>query len=96
MSLFSRKTRGNRVSSSDTNFSFAQIDGGFFVFGDLSIKVEGTYRLEFTLFEMQKKNVIAKELRTKKYKIRIVKAKKGKGSFKRKKNKIFKFYFFLS
>ena len=39
-----------------------------------------------TLFEMQKKNMIAKELRTKKYKIRIVKAKKGKGSFKRKKS----------
>ena len=37
---------------------------------------------------MLKKNYIAKELRTKKYKPRIVKAKKGKGSFKRKK-KIF-------
>ena len=34
---------------------------------------------------MAKKNFIAKELRTKKYKLRIVKAKKGKGSFKRKK-----------
>ena len=34
---------------------------------------------------MKKKNVIAKELRTKKYRIRIVKPKKGKGSFKRKK-----------
>tara|TARA_B100000768_G_scaffold181145_1_gene203046 strand:- start:686 stop:790 length:105 start_codon:yes stop_codon:yes gene_type:complete len=33
---------------------------------------------------MKKKNAIAKELRTKKYKTRIVKAKKGKGSFKRK------------
>ena len=31
-----------------------------------------------------KKNPIAKELRTKKYKVRVVKAKKGKGSFKRK------------
>ncbi|MDC1146190.1 alternative ribosome rescue factor ArfA [Candidatus Pelagibacter sp.] len=29
--------------------------------------------------------MIAKALRTKKYKIRIIKAKKGKGSFKRKK-----------
>lgn len=29
-------------------------DGGFFVFGDLSIKVEGEFRLQFTLFEMQK------------------------------------------
>tara|TARA_B110000881_G_C18165189_1_gene312662 strand:- start:41 stop:151 length:111 start_codon:yes stop_codon:yes gene_type:complete len=34
---------------------------------------------------MLKKNPIAKELRTNKYKPRIVKAKKGKGSFKRKK-----------
>jgi|TARA_B100001059_G_scaffold228563_1_gene259860 alternative ribosome-rescue factor len=34
---------------------------------------------------MKKKNPIAKDLRTRKYKTRIVKAKKGKGSFKRKK-----------
>ena len=34
---------------------------------------------------MIKRNFIAKELRTKKYKPRIVKPKKGKGSFKRKK-----------
>ena len=34
---------------------------------------------------MKKKNIIARELRTKKYRIRIVKPKKGKGSFKRKK-----------
>ena len=35
---------------------------------------------------MRKKNPIAKDLRTSKYKKRVVKAKKGKGSFKRKKN----------
>ncbi len=34
---------------------------------------------------MKKRNIIAKELLTKKYKPRIVKPKKGKGSFKRKK-----------
>ena len=34
---------------------------------------------------MKKKNLIAKYLRTAKYKTRIVKSKKGKGSFKRKK-----------
>ena len=34
---------------------------------------------------MFKKNLIAKNLRTKKYKPRVVKPKKGKGSFKRKK-----------
>ena len=33
-----------------------------------------------------KKNPIAKDLFTKKYKPKIVKPKKGKGSFKRKKN----------
>ena len=35
---------------------------------------------------MAKKNLIAKNLMTKRYKPRIVKPKKGKGSFKRKKN----------
>ena len=35
---------------------------------------------------MRKTNKIAKDLFTRKYKIRIVKPKKGKGSFKRKKN----------
>ena len=34
----------------------------------------------------KKKNIIAKDLFTKKYKQKIVKPKKGKGSFKRKKN----------
>jgi len=35
---------------------------------------------------MKKKNPVAKELRTPKYKKRTVKSKKGKGSFKRKKS----------
>lgn len=30
------------------------LDGGFFVWGDLSIKIEGEFRLKFTLFEMRK------------------------------------------
>ncbi len=34
---------------------------------------------------MKRRNLIAKDLRTKKYRTRIVKPKKGKGSFKRKK-----------
>ena len=33
----------------------------------------------------KKNNLIAKELRTQKFRTRIVKPKKGKGSFKRKK-----------
>ena len=36
---------------------------------------------------IKKKNIIAKDLFTKKYKPKIVKPKKGKGSFKRKKVK---------
>ena len=36
---------------------------------------------------MKRKNIIAKDLFTKKYKPRVIKPKKGKGSFKRKKNK---------
>ncbi|KAJ5662777.1 Velvet factor [Penicillium macrosclerotiorum] len=32
-------------------------DGGFFVFGDLSVKIEGEFRLKFTLFEMRKDQV---------------------------------------
>ena len=35
---------------------------------------------------MKKKNLIAKNLRSPKYHSKIVKPKKGKGSFKRKKN----------
>ena len=35
---------------------------------------------------MKKRNVIAKDLRSPKYKSRVVRAKKGKGGYKRKKN----------
>ena len=34
----------------------------------------------------KKKNIIAKDLFTKKYKIKVVRPKKGKGSFKRNKS----------
>ena len=37
---------------------------------------------------MKKRNKIAKDLFTSKYRIRVIKPKKGKGSFKRKKNKL--------
>ena len=36
--------------------------------------------------KLNKKNPMAKDLFTKKYKTKIVKPKKGKGSFKRRKN----------
>ena len=36
-----------------TNFAYlCSTDGGFFVFGDVSVKIEGQFRLRFTLFEM--------------------------------------------
>jgi len=38
---------------------------------------------------MKKRNLIAKDLFSKKFKTRVVKPKKGKGSFNRKKNKLF-------
>ena len=38
------------------------------------------------VIKLSKKNPIAKNLFSKKYKPKIVKPKKGKGSFKRKKN----------
>ena len=38
------------------------------------------------VIKSSKKNLIAKDLFTKKYKPKVVKPKKGKGSFKRKKS----------
>jgi alternative ribosome-rescue factor len=35
---------------------------------------------------IKKRNIIAKDLFTKKYKLKVVKPKKGKGSFKRNKS----------
>jgi hypothetical protein len=41
------------VRSEDQSLTMI-LDGGFFVFGDLSVKIEGEFRLKFTLFEMRK------------------------------------------
>ena len=41
---------------------------------------------EKMVIKSNKKNLIAKDLFTKKYKPKVVKPKKGKGSFKRKKS----------
>ena len=46
------------------------------------------FRVKKMATKLNKKNPIARDLFTKKYKLKIVKPKKGKGSFKRKKNKI--------
>ena len=42
--------------------------------------------VEKMVIKLNKKNPIAKDLFTKKYKLKVVKPKKGKGSFKRKKS----------
>ena len=42
--------------------------------------------VEKMVIKLNKKNPLTKNLFTKKYKPKIVKPKKGKGSFKRKKN----------
>ncbi len=49
--LASRLARGVAAACSH---SALLVDGGFFVFGDLSVKLEGEYRLLFSLFEMRK------------------------------------------
>ena len=38
------------------------------------------------VIKLNKKNPMAKDLFTKKYKLKVIKPKKGKGSFKRKKS----------
>ncbi|RAL03956.1 protein vosA [Aspergillus ibericus CBS 121593] len=45
---------GTLVSSLHRLKDVDNSDGGFFVWGDLSVKIEGDFRLKFTLFEMRK------------------------------------------
>ncbi|KZF24951.1 hypothetical protein L228DRAFT_58943 [Xylona heveae TC161] len=49
---------GTLVSSLHRLKDIDNSDGGFFVFGDLSVKMEGEYRLRFSLFEMLKTEVV--------------------------------------
>ncbi|KAJ5102576.1 Velvet factor [Penicillium argentinense] len=49
---------GTLVSSLHRLKDVDNSDGGFFVFGDLSVKIEGEFRLKFSLFEMRKQQVI--------------------------------------
>ena len=49
-------------------------------------KLSKNYQFHFN--KLKKKNLVAKNLFTKKYKPRVIKPKKGKGSFSRKTNKI--------
>ncbi|PYH76013.1 hypothetical protein BO82DRAFT_297266 [Aspergillus uvarum CBS 121591] len=48
---------GTLVSSLHRLKDVDNSDGGFFVWGDLSVKIEGDFRLKFTLFEMRKDDV---------------------------------------
>ncbi|KAA8911024.1 velvet factor-domain-containing protein, partial [Sphaerosporella brunnea] len=49
---------GTLVSSLHRLKDIDNSDGGFFVFGDLSVKIEGEFRLRFSLFEMKKNQVV--------------------------------------
>ncbi|OBT96375.1 hypothetical protein VE01_05624 [Pseudogymnoascus verrucosus] len=48
---------GTLVSSLHRLKDSDNIDRGFFVFGDLSVKIEGTFKLQFTLYEVRDKEV---------------------------------------
>ncbi|KAF2800657.1 hypothetical protein K505DRAFT_320310 [Melanomma pulvis-pyrius CBS 109.77] len=45
---------GSLVSSLHRLKDVDNKDGGFFVFGDISVKVQGTFRLHFSLFDLRK------------------------------------------
>ncbi|KAF2812409.1 uncharacterized protein BDZ99DRAFT_345663, partial [Mytilinidion resinicola] len=45
---------GTFVSSANRLKNEVNIDGCYFVFGDISVKVVGTYRLKFSVYEMRK------------------------------------------
>ncbi|KAG2219797.1 hypothetical protein INT45_001129 [Circinella minor] len=49
---------GQTVSSMYKLKDYDNNDGGFFVFGDLSVRIEGRYRLRFTLFEITTQGAI--------------------------------------
>ena len=50
------------------------------------MKITNLYKVKKMAIKSNKKNPLIKDLFTKKYKPKIVKPKKGKGSFKRKKS----------
>ncbi|KAH0544568.1 hypothetical protein FGG08_001340 [Glutinoglossum americanum] len=58
---------GTLVSSLHRLKDIDNSDGGFFVFGDLSVKLEGEFRLRFSLFEMLKKRPAPTALRPDEY-----------------------------
>ncbi|KAG0198217.1 hypothetical protein BGX28_008330 [Mortierella sp. GBA30] len=53
-----RALAGTVVSSLNRLKDVDNSDGGFFVFGDMSVRIEGRFRLRFTLFELVEGRVI--------------------------------------
>ncbi|KAG0329770.1 hypothetical protein BGZ99_000506 [Dissophora globulifera] len=53
-----RALAGTVVSSLNRLKDVDNSDGGFFVFGDMSVRVEGHFRLRFTLFELAEGQVV--------------------------------------
>ncbi|KAF3930911.1 hypothetical protein ABW19_dt0206664 [Dactylella cylindrospora] len=56
-SSYNQALAGTLVSSLHRLKDIDNTDGGFFVFGDLSVKVEGQFRLRFSLFEISSNEV---------------------------------------
>ncbi|CAI2167200.1 18031_t:CDS:2, partial [Funneliformis geosporum] len=56
--ISSRYLAGTVVSSLHKLKDIDNNDGGFFVFGDISVRVEGRYRLRFSLFEIVRDEVV--------------------------------------
>ncbi|CAG8576531.1 7638_t:CDS:2 [Diversispora eburnea] len=54
----SKYLAGTVVSSLHKLKDIDNTDGGFFVFGDISVRIEGRYRLRFSLFEIIREEVI--------------------------------------
>ncbi|CAG8802206.1 18997_t:CDS:2, partial [Racocetra persica] len=57
--ISSKYLAGTIVSSLHKLKDIDNSDGGFFVFGDISVRIEGRYRLRFSLFEIIKHSDIA-------------------------------------
>src|SRR5690349_13463277 len=53
-----RALAGTVVSSLNRLKDVDNSDGGFFVFGDISVRIEGRFCLRFTLFELIERQVV--------------------------------------
>ena len=58
VSTLGQALTGNVVSSLHRLKDADGIEGAFFIFADLSVKVEGSFRLEFNLFEMRENDCV--------------------------------------